>query len=39
MWEIRSNDRIKVADFGREQTKQANQGTRRYKKEKEENGE
>lgn len=26
-------DRIKVADFGREQTKQANQGTRRYKKE------
>lgn len=28
-------DRIKVADFGREQTKQANQGTRRYKKEKE----
>ena len=29
-------DRIKVADFGREQTKQANQGARRYKKEKEE---
>lgn len=28
-------DRIKVADFGREQTKQANQGERRYKKEKE----
>lgn len=28
-------DRIKVADFGREQTKQANQGARRYKKEKE----
>lgn len=26
-------DRIKVADFGREQTKQANQGARRYKKE------
>ncbi len=25
-------DRIKVADFGREQTKQANQGARRYKK-------
>ena len=24
-------DRIKVADFGREQTKQANQGSRRYK--------
>ena len=31
-------DRIKVADFGREQTKQANQGARRYKKEKEESG-
>lgn len=30
-------DRIKVADFGREQTKQANQGARRYKKEKEDN--
>ena len=29
-------DRIKVADFGREQTKQANQGARRYKKEREE---
>lgn len=29
-------DRIKVADFGRKQTKQANQGARRYKKEKEE---
>lgn len=29
-------DRIKVADFGREQTKKANQATRRYKKEKEE---
>ena len=29
-------DRIKVADFGREQAKQANQGARRYKKEKEE---
>ena len=29
-------DRIKVADFGREQTKQANQGARRYKKEIEE---
>lgn len=29
-------DRIKVADFGREQTNQANQGARRYKKEKEE---
>lgn len=29
-------DRIKVADFGREQTKQANQGARRYRKEKEE---
>lgn len=29
-------DRIKVADFGREQTKQANDGARRYKKEKEE---
>lgn len=28
-------DRIKVADFGREQTKQANQGARRYKKENE----
>lgn len=28
-------DRIKVADFGREQTKQSNQGARRYKKEKE----
>lgn len=28
-------DRIKVADFGREQTKQANQAARRYKKEKE----
>lgn len=27
-------DRIKVADFGREQTKQVNQGARRYKKEK-----
>lgn len=27
-------DRIKVADFGREQTKQADQGERRYKKEK-----
>lgn len=27
-------DRIKVADFGREQTRQANQGARRYKKEK-----
>lgn len=27
-------DRIKLADFGREQTKQANQGARRYKKEK-----
>lgn len=27
-------DRIKVADFGREQTKQANQGARRYKREK-----
>lgn len=27
-------DRIKVADFGREQTKQANQGARRYKSEK-----
>lgn len=27
-------DRIKVADFGREQTKQANQGARRYEKEK-----
>lgn len=26
-------DRIKVADFGREQTKQANAGARRYKKE------
>lgn len=25
-------DRIKVADFGREQTKQANQGARRYKR-------
>ena len=24
-------DRIKVADFGREQTKQANQGARRHK--------
>lgn len=29
-------DRIKVADFGREQAKQANQGARRYKKEREE---
>lgn len=29
-------DRIKVADFGREQTKQANKGAGRYKKEKEE---
>ena len=29
-------DRIKVADFGREQTKQANMGARRYKKENEE---
>jgi len=28
-------DRIKVADFSREQTKQANQGVRRYKKERE----
>ena len=28
-------DRIKVADFGREQTRQANAGARRYKKEKE----
>jgi len=28
-------DRIKVVDFDREQTKQANQGARRYKKEKE----
>ena len=28
-------DRIKVADFGREQTKKANAGARRYKKEKE----
>lgn len=28
-------DRIKVADFGREQTKQANQRAKRYKKEKE----
>lgn len=28
-------DRIKVADFGMEQTKKANQGARRYKKEKE----
>lgn len=28
-------DRIKVADFGREQTKQANKGARRYEKEKE----
>lgn len=28
-------DRAKVADFGMEQTKQANQGARRYKKEKE----
>lgn len=28
-------DRIKVADFGREQTKKANIGARRYKKEKE----
>lgn len=27
-------DRIKVADFGREQTKKANHGARRYKKEK-----
>lgn len=27
-------DRIKVADFGREHTKQANRGARRYKKEK-----
>lgn len=27
-------DRIKVADFGREQTKKANMGARRYKKEK-----
>ncbi|NBH15616.1 hypothetical protein D3Z36_16000 [Lachnospiraceae bacterium] len=31
-------DRIKVADFGREQTKQANAGARRYKKEKEDKG-
>ncbi len=31
-------DRIKVADFGREQTKRANSGARRYKKEKENNG-
>lgn len=29
-------DRIKVADFGREQTKQSNQGARRYRKEREE---
>lgn len=29
-------DRIKVADFGREQTKRSNAGARRYKKEKEE---
>lgn len=28
-------DRIKVADFGREQTKRSNAGTKRYKKEKE----
>lgn len=35
MLEIRSHDRIKVADFGREQTKQANKGARRYKKERE----
>lgn len=31
-------DRIKVADFGREQTKQANAGASRHKKEKEEKG-
>lgn len=31
-------DRIKVADFGREQTKRSNAGARRYKKEKENNG-
>lgn len=30
-------DRIKVADFGREQTKRSNAGARRYKKEKEDN--
>jgi hypothetical protein len=29
-------DRIKVADFGREQTKRSNAGARRYKKEREE---
>ena len=38
MWGIRSNDRIKVADFGREQTRRSNAGARRYKKEKEDNG-
>ena len=31
-------DRIKVADFGREQAKRSNAGARRYKKEKENNG-
>lgn len=31
-------DRIKVADFGREQAKWSNAGARRYKKEKENNG-
>ena len=31
MWEIRSNDRIKVADFDREQTKRSNAGAKRYK--------
>ena len=30
-------DRIKVADFGREQTKRSNAGAKRYKKEQEEN--
>ncbi|MCM1327303.1 MAG: phage minor capsid protein [Bacteroidales bacterium] len=32
-------DRIKVADFGREQTKRSNAGARRYKKEREDKGE
>lgn len=36
MSEIRSHDRIKIADFDREQTRQANSGAMRYKKEKNE---
>lgn len=32
---IRSRDRIKVADFGRDQTKKANSGAKKYEKERE----